>query len=292
MTLRHFEIFKTVAETGNFTKAAEKLYISQSGVSHAIHDLEQQAGTPLFIRLSKSVQLTEGGKLLLKEILPILSSCHALEAKIPRLEASAPLHIVSSITIASFWLPGILKKFQKHCPDTPVEVNVVSAANAFYALEQGSADIALAEGTIPSGSFHILRFDSCDLTAVCAPGYPMPNSPLTARALCQENLLLREKGSAVRDTFDSALYLQGCTPHPVWISVNSNALIQAAKAGLGITVLPEILVQEAIEKNELRKLELEDLHLQNELSLLYHKTKYLTEPLELFIQEVIRASSH
>lgn len=85
MTLRHFEIFKTVAETGNFTKAAEKLYISQSGVSHAIHDLEQQAGTPLFIRLSKSVQLTEGGKLLLKEILPILSSCHALEAKIPRL---------------------------------------------------------------------------------------------------------------------------------------------------------------------------------------------------------------
>ena len=60
MTLRHFRIFKAVAETGSFTKAAESLYITQSAVSHAIRELEERAGTALFDRLSKSISIAAG----------------------------------------------------------------------------------------------------------------------------------------------------------------------------------------------------------------------------------------
>ena len=62
MTLRHLEILKAVAETGNFTKAAETLYITQSAVSHAVKELEEEAGTLLFERLKKCVRITESGK--------------------------------------------------------------------------------------------------------------------------------------------------------------------------------------------------------------------------------------
>ena len=71
MTLRHLEIFKAVSETKSFTRAAARLYITQSAVSHAIRELEEQAGTPLFDRLSKSVYLTRSGELLMQEIIPI-----------------------------------------------------------------------------------------------------------------------------------------------------------------------------------------------------------------------------
>lgn len=284
MTLRHYEIFSTVAETGNFTKAAEKLYITQSGVSHAIRELEEKAGTALFDRMAKSVRLTESGKLLLKEITPILASCQALESRIGRLESDAPIHIVSSITIAAFWLPDILNRFKQCWPDTPVEVDVVSAANAVESLGAGRADLAFIEGAEPQGPFICKPFAHYEMTAVCAPGYLTPRRTLSVAELCSEKLLLREKGSAIRDTLDSALYLQGYSIHPVWTSVNSTALVEAAKAGLGITILPDLLVRHQIREHSLEEVFIDGAALKNELSILIHQNKYIPESLQALIR--------
>ncbi|MCU6707365.1 LysR family transcriptional regulator [Paenibacillus sp. J5C_2022] len=285
MTLRHFEIMKAVSETGNFTRAAEKLYITQSAVSHAIRDLEAKAGTALFDRLSKSVQLTKSGRLLLEEILPILSSCETLESHIHCLEKQAPLHIVSSITIAAFWLPQLLQAFHKDWPEITVNVDVVSAANAIEILRNSKADIALIEGAAPQGPFICTPFDSYPLHIVCAPDY-RNNNELTLQQFCSEKLLLREKGSAIRDTLDSILYLAGYTAQPVWTSVNSLALIEAAKAGLGITILPDVLVREPLSQGTLVSLSVQDLLLTNELTSVRHRDKYLTAPLKALLLHI------
>ena len=108
MTIRHMEILKTIAETGSFTKAARVLYITQSAISHAVRELEEESGTVLFDRLSKSVRLTEAGSLLLRETLPVLAACNALEKRMRHLEQHAPVHLVSSITIATYYLPCAL----------------------------------------------------------------------------------------------------------------------------------------------------------------------------------------
>lgn len=283
MTLRHFEIFKMVAHTGNFTKAAEKLFITQSAVSHAIRELEERSGTALFDRLSKSVQLTKSGQLLLDEITPILSSYKALESRISCLEKKAPLHIVSSITIATFWLPKILNNFYKEWPDISVNVEVVSAANAIEILRSGKADIALIEGAKPQGPYISASFASYPLNIVCAPNYPNSNKKLSIEEFCSEKLLLREKGSAIRDTLDSVLYLTGHSVYPTWTSVNSLALISAAKAGFGITVLPDVLVNEVLTNKELIPISVDNLSLKNEMIAVWHKDKYLTAPLKTLL---------
>ncbi|WP_320912964.1 substrate-binding domain-containing protein, partial [Eisenbergiella porci] len=72
--------------------------------------------------------------------------------------------------------------------------------------------------------------------------------------------------------------------HPAWTSVNSPALIEAAKAGLGIAVLPDILVENALEKGELTVLDITDMELINQLLLVFHKDKYLSEPLTTLMQ--------
>ncbi|TBL80501.1 LysR family transcriptional regulator [Paenibacillus thalictri] len=291
MSLRHFEILRAVAETGNFTRAAEKLYITQSAVSHAIRELEEKAGTALFDRLSKSVQLTKSGRLLLEEIIPILASCEALDTRFRCLEKLAPLHIVSSITIAAFWLPKILKAFEQDLPDIPIHVDVVSAANAIDILRDGKADIALVEGAAPQGPYLCTPFASYPLYIVCAPDYPIAHKELTLQQFCSEKLLLREKGSAIRDTLDSALYLSGYTAQPTWTSVNSLALIEAAKAGLGIAILPDVLVNEPLSQGKLISLSIQDLLLENELFAVHHRDKYMTTPLKTFLWHITQAVS-
>ena len=292
MTIRHMEILKAVSETGSFTKAARLLYITQSAVSHAVQELETEAGTLLFDRLSKTIRLTEAGSLLLQDVLPILASCKALEAKIKKLERCAPIRLVSSITIASYFLPGPLRRFEAVHPEIPVTVNVVSAANAILELQAGYADIALIEGLPPHGPYRSIPFSSYPLLAVCAPDYPRLSQPLSLSSLCKERLLLREKGSAIRDVLDSALYLHGYTAYPLWTSVNSPALIEVARAGLGITILPDILVKKALEKGSLISLEIEDLSLVNELLLVMHRDKYLSAPLSELVNLLVTNGSN
>lgn len=283
LSLRNLTIFKTVSETGNFTKAAQKLYITQSAVSHAIRELEDYAGTVLFDRLSKQVRLTSNGKLLLDEIAPILSACESLDKRIGQLEIHAPLQLVSSITIASYWLPKILLTFKKKMPATPVSVKVVSAAEAVKTLQSGNADIAFIEGIQPQGPFICKKFDSYPMNIVCSPDYSPFCQTMSISDFCSKNLLLRETGSAIRDTLDSQLFLLGHTVRPIWTSVNSTALIEAAKAGFGITVLPEVLLQESLSNSTLISLQVDGLELKNDLIAVWHRNKYMTPALDTLL---------
>lgn len=279
MNIRHFEILRAIAETGSFTKAAQSLYLTQSAVSHAVKELEEKAGTALFYRMSKGVQLTKCGQLLLEEALPLLSSFESVRHHIANLECRAPIHIVSCITIASFWLPDMLQSFQKIWPDLPIHVDVMSAAQTVEYLKEGKVDLALIEGTCPEGPFVSTPFSSYRLQAVCSPSYPLSSDALSIEQFCSEKLLLREKGSAVRDSLDSALYLKGHTAYPVWTSVNSQSLIEAAKANLGIAVLPDILVSDPISHGILIPVSVQELNIRNDLWAVCRKNQYLTQPL-------------
>ena len=288
LSFRHLLILKTVADTGNFTKAAKRLYITQSAVSHAVRELESETGTILFDRLAKQVRLTAGGKLLLEEVLPILAACESLEQRIGRLEQKAPLQIVSSITIASFWLPEVLRQMKEEMPDTPFYVNVVSAAAAIEILRTGKADIALVEGIEPEGPYCCKHFSAYGLKAVCAPDHPAAGKIITVQEFCGEDLLLREVGSAIRDTLDSVLFLAGHVVHPAWVSVNSNALLEAAKAGLGIAVLPEALVNDELQSGSMIAVEVENLILKNDMIAVWYKDKHITPALDAFVNHLIR----
>lgn len=283
LSIRHFLIFKTVSETGSFTKAAQKLYITQSAVSHTIKELEEDTNTVLFDRLSKHVQLTAGGRLLLREISPVLASWNTLEKRIGQLEKQAPIHIASSITIACFWLPRILKIFETRLPDVPVYVNVVTSSEAIAILQSGGADLALIEGGKPPGPFRCIPFDAYSLRIVCSKSYPLASRKINTDVFCSEKLLLREPESAIRHTVDSQLYLLGYTVRPVWTSVNSLALVEAAKAGLGITILPEGLVKDDLSKGTLIELDVKDLSLKNDLLIVLHKDKSISSALETLL---------
>ena len=282
MNIRHLEIIEAVEQTGTFTGAAKKLHLTQSAVSHAIAELEQQAGTALFDRLPRGVCLTSCGTMLLKEARSILASCRSLDQRISHLEECTPVNIVSSITIASFHLPQILNRLKAVLPELQVNVRVASANSAMGILQNGEADIAFWEGVEPQGAFRTILLGSYKLCAVCAPDFPLPDRAVSPRRLCTLPLLLREKGSAVRDT-DSTLSLANQKAYPRWESVNSFALVKAAEAGLGVAILPECLLTEPVSEKKLRLIQLEGMEMENKMLAVLHENKYITQPMQMIL---------
>lgn len=283
MNIRYLEILEAIDKAKTFTGAAKHLHLTQSAVSHAVAELEQEANTVLFERLPRGVRLTPCGETLLAEARAVLSACRSLDRRISHLEAHTPVSIVSSITIASFVLPKILSRVKAAYPDLQVNVRVTSAHAAMETLQSGNADIAFWEGAEPQGPFRTIYLGSYKLRAACAPSFPLSGQSLSPRQLCALPLLLREQGSAIRDTFDSFLSLAGQRAAPIWESVNSLALVKAAQAGLGITVLPETLLSDALRLHKLRLIEIEGADMENKMLAVLQTDKYITGPLQIIL---------
>ncbi len=187
-------------------------------------------------------------------------------------------------------LPEILRQLKETAPDLHISVRVASANAALDILQRGNADIAFWEGAAPKGNFHTVFLGSYRLCAACAPDFPLPDQVITPARLCSCPLLLREPGSAIRDTLDNTLALASQKAAPVWESVNSLALIKAAEAGLGITILPEQLLSDSLLLKKLRIVRLDKMNMENQMLALYHKDRYITKNLQLLIDRLLRTS--
>ncbi len=227
----------------------------------------------------------------------MLEAYDDLEKSMENLEQRTALRIGSSITIANFWLPGIIAEFSGYFPDVPVTVAVDSAWNTSQRLEANEIDIALIEGASYQEKFDSISFSFYQVIPLCSPDYfkkrlfPLGERKksewtLSPRALVSERLLLREKGSAIRDVFDGAMLQQDLEFSASWVSVNSQALLHAAQMGLGITFLPDRLAGEWLESGRLVTFPLEGISMQNENHLALLKGKYCSEPMKQFIQLV------
>lgn len=284
MTIRHLRIFKLVCETGSFTLAAKKLYMTQPAVSHAISELEEELGTKLFDRISKKIWLNQIGAVFLEQVSRTLELYDGLEAG-ETIEQKAAIRLGSNITIANFWLPRALKEFDNRWPDTPVITTVDKASEILGRLLNHQLDLALIEGAIEEEGVEAIPFSSYRISAACAPGYlPREHGEMTLEELTKQKLLLRERGSAIRDVFDSLLRLHGLSAAPHYTSVNSQALLQATREGLGITILPELLMRDDFQCQNLMEITVTGIQLENVNQIVYSKGKYLSRPMKGLIE--------
>lgn len=277
MNLRYLRIFRTVCRENSITRAAEKLYISQPAVSHAIKELEDETGLILFDRLKKRLYLTEAGRLFLEKTIPMLELYDELEKGAAALDKQAPLRIGSSITIGNFLLPGILTVFREKHPDTPLRITVDNAGAVEAGLLDNQFDLALIERGSDKEELLQTPFSSFALVLFCSPSHPFALRKKTAlKELIGEPLLLREKGSAIRNAIDSFFFLNHESPSAMMTSANSQVLIQAVRHNLGVGILPRVLIQEELNKGTLCEFNVSGCRLTNQNYIVTHRDKLLT----------------
>ena len=285
MNLRTLQIFQCVCEEETITTAAKKLFMTQPAISHAIRELEEELQLKVFDRKGKRIFLNEKGRVFLQQTQRVLTSFDELVNSVYTIEEETKIRIGSSITIANDVLPKALTKFKEVYPNTPVEVHVERATDVMGRLRNRSIDIALVEGVVHQEEYHILPLSSYQLHIVCSKKHPLAkHSTLKWCDVSKYAWLLREKGSAVRDTFDSACLLHQIYIEPIWTSVNSQALLQAVKENLGLAILPEFIVNMYPFLDELHIVSLEDQSLRNENHIVYDKKMYISDVSKYLIQ--------
>lgn len=281
MTFRNLAVFLAVCETGSFTAAGHRLYMSQPAVSLSVGELEKEYDTRLFDRLGKTLCLTESGRALEPFARQILQMEREAQ-KAARGEGGATLRLGCSITVANSLLAPLLKKLEQALPEVLVNVQVANSSGLQAQLLAGQLDLALIEGALADPRLAAQPFYTDELVLLCQNGHPFAGQALTLPQLLSQPLLLREKGSSSREFFDALLAKEELSAAPRWESVSTRALVNAVKEGFGVTVLPRLMVQAELSARLVSVFYLKDISLKRQYKLVCHQNKFLTPAMRTF----------
>ena len=285
MTLRHIKIFTAVFRCGSVTKAAAELHLAQPSVSLAVKELEEYYGVRLFERIGRSISPTEAGKEFYGYALHIVSLFDEMEKKIRNWDTVGSLRIGASITIGTRILPVLLKEFRKEYPELRTEAFVGRSQAIEQRILDNAADIGLIENQPGNPDLCAIPFMQDELCAVVPPDHPLAGRKEAAalEELAQYPFLMREKGSAGREILDACFEVSQLSVRPVLESSSTQAIVSSVAEGLGVAVLPYLLVRKDIAEGTVSQVPL--VHpLRRSLNIIYHKSKYVTDNMKAFME--------
>lgn len=240
MTRKHFTIFVEVCRFLNFSQAAEALNTTQPAVSLAVKELESHYGVALFERMNRRVYLTPAGEALLATAQDVLRGFQEAEETLGQGRPLA-LRVGANVSFGEAGLAQVLGRFRQEHPQVRLRALVANSDKIQSLLAENQLDVGIVDGLGVSERLRAQPLYQEDLVLAAAPGrFP---APATVEELAALPLLLREPGSGLRSSVDRVFSQQGLVPQPLLESTSTAALAQAAKAGLGVAILPEALAQ-------------------------------------------------
>lgn len=290
MDFHQLKIFVEVARQKNFSRAAESIFLSQPTVSAHIKALEDEIGSPLFDRSQRELQLTGSGRILFKY------ACELLEIKEKALWAiqeehrivKGNLQIAASSVPGAYLLPGLLYSFRRRYPGVTFSVPFRDTKQVIDSIQDYTCDLGFTgEPGNQEGLGHIMLVED-DLILIAPSGTnlpivdsPSPGSgiPTTELKYCLEMpFILREPGSATRQVFENALkkhFRQSVILNVTSYIESQEAIKEAVKKGLGLTVISMMAVREELKAKLLEGYKLRDLPLKRNFYLVYRKKRIL-----------------
>lgn len=240
MTRKHFTIFVEVCRFLNFSQAAEALNTTQPAVSLAVKELESHYGVALFERMNRRVYLTPAGEALLATAQDVVRGFQEAEETLGQGRPLA-LRVGANVSFGEAGLAQVLGRFRQEHPQVRLRALVANSDKIQSLLAENQLDVGIVDGLGVSERLRAQPLYQEDLVLAAAPGrFP---APATVEELAALPLLLREPGSGLRSSVDRVFSQQGLVPQPLLESTSTAALAQAAKAGLGVAILPEALAQ-------------------------------------------------
>lgn len=244
MDLRQLRFFLEVANSGGFTKAAEKLHIAQSALSIAIKKLEDELEVQLFIRRDRKIALTAEGESLVLNARAIFRGVAKARQEIADLRGLLRGEVRVGLTpmLSSFFFPKIISSFKRRFPALQISIAGDSAWNIQRKIEAGDIDLGLINGKVPEGldSHHILREE----VVACAHRFhPLAkNKKCPIRDLLAEPLVQFQKGYYLRELVDELAAKEGMVP-AVMAESNMFSLVRSlVKEELGLAFLLKLAV--------------------------------------------------
>ncbi|MCX4985454.1 LysR family transcriptional regulator [Streptomyces sp. NBC_00572] len=243
MELRHLQHFVAVAEARHFTRAAERLMVSQSGLSASIRTLERDLRAPLFVRSTRRVTLTEAGRALLVEAERILTQVRAAHEAVAAVQGvvRGTLSLGSEQCVAGVHVAGLLATFRRRHPEVEIRLRQEGGLALAEDVAGGRLDLAFAYRTrADSDHLRSVPLAAEPMTLLCHPGHPlaMAGPVLALRDLSGEEFVDFHPGWGPRRATDATFATAG-VPRTVSLEVNDvHSLLDLVEEDLGVAAVP------------------------------------------------------
>lgn len=264
MDLRRLEIFCCVYDEKSFSRAAERLALSQPTVSGHIKKLEEHFGTPLFDRLGREILPTAAGRLLFRYGSRIVetkkAAAQAMEAFLHRLEGD--LEIGASTIPGEYLLPRWIGQFHADYPGIDVHLKIRDTREIVELVAAGEVELGFVGARLPWPRLEYRVFASDTLVLAAPPTPEWAVDALSLDELRERPLLIREQGSGTRLMLERRLAELGRALEDFQVAAelgSTTAIKEAVKSGLGASVLSAIAVDRELEVGWVRKISLRQL---------------------------------
>jgi len=287
ITFRQLEIFIAVAESRQVTRAAKDLYLTQSAVSMALAELENQLGGPLFDRHGRSLLLNDRGRYLLPLAKEIVYQVMNVESMLTeqRDTVAGSLEIVASSTIGNYVLPYIVGSFMRLHPDAHINMLVVNTLHAEQLVKKGDADLGFVEGGISVDSLRAVPWFEDELSIIVSPSHPLAqnDSFRVPDDLRETNWVMREEGSGTAEIFRKKLGRHADALRVVTKMGHTEAIKKAVESGIGAACLSQLTVCREAEQGWLKCLPIEGVDMRRQLRIIQHREKVVTRLMDEFL---------
>jgi len=287
ITLRQLEIFIAVAETAQVTKASKKLFVTQSAVSMALAELENQLGGSLFDRHGRSLLLNERGRYLLplsKEIICQVGNVeNVMSEKNDTLKGQ--IDVVASTTIGDYILPYLIGAFKRMHPKVHINMLVHHTRYAESLVLEGKVDVGFVEGPVGNPDTVERVWFEDELVVIAGPTDPLSHKKFfdVESDFTNTRWIMREEGSGTRAIFREKMadYLDKIDV--IMEMGHPESIKKAVESGVGIACLSSLTVCREVEHGWLKTFEIEAVDMKRKLRVITRKNLAINDSLAEFL---------
>lgn len=291
MELSQLRTFRVVAETLNFTRAAERLHLTQSAVSHQIKALEADLGEPLFIRAKRGVKLSEAGQGALEHAIRILDDAQALKEKVSGREHAPVGRVRAAAATQAFvhLFAPIFAPFMREHPGVILSFRTTASTDETVTqIQNGAADVGFASLPLYSPTLEVTELFDDELVLVVSPRHAFAGREhVTVEDVERERLILFERGNSIRRATDEFLRVSGMRPEIALESNDTYFIKLMVEDQVGLSLLPGWAVRDEVVAGKLAQLRIEGHSLRRKVAVI-SLGRFQPSPTRAFLAFMLR----
>ena len=290
MELRELKSFLKIMEVQSFSRAAKELGYSQSALSVQIHSLESELGVRLFDRLGRQVVLTPPGRELARRALPILQQVEEVENVMHNRPPAQALRLGMIESLCKAHMSRVMEYAARNLPDLHITITIDSPSVLLDALNHNKVDLVYVLDKPLFDVKWVKVFQKREnIVFVCSQDSPLARKKeVELEEVIRQPFFLTEKEDNYRLSLDQHLAARQCALEPLLEVSDTGFILDMVQRNLGLSFLPQYVVENSLWQDRLHILRVRDFRMHMYRQLFYHKDKWLTQAMKVFLQLAVR----
>jgi DNA-binding transcriptional LysR family regulator len=282
--IHHLKVFISVFKNRSFSRASEELHLTQPTISDHIKTLEEELDFKLFDRLGRTIIPTKEAEVLYSHAMEIIEKANILKEAIgqTKKEIKGELIIGASTIPGTYLMPHIMAKFQKRYPSVSFQILVSDSRDIVEKVSRHELLMGAVGAKTTNTQINYAPFMDDELIVVSSPSL-----------IIKFPIILREEGSGTRKETEKILEGKGISFENIKIAGifgSTDAVKQAVKAGLGVSILSKFSVTDELKHKILKEIKLIDLQMKRKFYIVTHKKRTLPQAYKMFLEHIMAES--